>query len=1077
MTIIRNFVKFISYLFACSVTFLLASCGPALPPDVQQAYNLLPAKLDFNYDVKPILSDKCFACHGPDAKKRKADLRLDIAEEAYRALGKSGNYHAIVPGKSSKSVAVSRILSDDPEIVMPTPESHLSLTVKEKATLVKWIEEGAEYQPHWSFIKPEKKKSPKVDNEDWVKNPIDNYVLQKLEAKGITPAERATKETLIRRASFDLCGLPPTLAEIDRFIADKSPDAYEKMIDRYLASPAYGERMAVDWMDVARYTDSDGYLDDKHREVSPWRDWVIQALNKNMSYQQFVTWQLAGDLVKNKSKESVLATAFNRLHRRNSEAGIIYEEYRVDYVADRANTLGKAFLGLSVECARCHDHKYDPISQKDYYRMFGFFNSTNEIGTAVYGHDQTPGPSLLLTNSKNEKVIDFIKTKIADSEQKLNRMQKVVPVEKSAKEILADLEKGLNESTVAHYSFDKVTPVVDKKFSTLEVKNRKDPLEIKEPLIKTGRRGNALFINEFTTAALPNKIGWYEHTQPFSTSLSVFPDTLYKDVSIFVHAEDDRLGMKGYSLLLKNNKLHFIIAHSWPQNAIEVAAKNPLSIKKWSDVSITYDGSGRADGVNLYVNGLPIAVDVLGKEVYKSILFEPNIHTYGFRGLQLGVVGRIITFKNGGIDEFRVFDKELSPLEVLHLYSPKASTIGLAKNKSLASEHYALQRKINDPQYREVRLWRDSLTNVLDRIPEIMVMGDLPRPRKTFVLNRGVYDSPTDEVQPAALSAVLPYTDKYPKNRLGLTQWLFNKENPLTARVIVNRIWAMHFGQGLVKTPDDFGNQGALPTNPGLLNYLAVSFVESGWDMKQLHKQIMLSATYQQSSVIRPEFYEKDPENDWLARGPSFRLSAEMIRDNALAVSGLLVDKRGGKSVYPYQPDGIWDELSNKPWRYKYLQESGEGLYRRSLYTIWKRTSPPPTMMIFDATDRTFCTVKRRSTSTPLQALVLLNDPQMIEAARVLAEKIETQATRPDQQLKVAFRTLLGRQPNAKETKMMGDFYKKQKEKYTQRREDAIAYLDTGDSERNPNLNPAETAALAFVINGLMNTSEGYSRN
>ncbi len=796
-----------------------------------------------------------------------------------------------------------------------------------------------------------------------------------------------------------------------------------------------------------------------------------------MSYRQFVTWQLAGDLVKNKNKESVLATAFNRLHRKNSEAGIIYEEFRVEYVADRANTLGKAFLGLSVECARCHDHKYDPISQKDYYRMFGFFNSTNEIGTAVYGHDQTPGPSLLLTDKKNDSVIDFIKNKIADTEQKLNRIQKVAPVEKDAREVLADLTKGLQQSTVAHYTFDKLMPVDDKKSRTPEAKNRTKPLEIKEPVTKPGRRGNALFIGEFTAAALPDKVGWHEHSVPFSTSLSVFPDTLYKDVSVFVHAEDDRLGMKGYSLLLKNNKLSFVMAHSYPQNAIEVVAKRPLPIKKWSDVSITYDGSGRADGVRIYVNGLPIAVDVLGQEVYKSILFEPNIHTYGFHGLQLGVVGRIITFKNGGIDELRLFDKVLSPLEVLHLYSAKASTKGIAMKPALVGEHYALQNKISDPSYAELQAWRDSLTRVLDRIPEIMVMGDLPKPRKTFVLNRGVYDSPTDEVQPGALGAVLPFSDKYPKNRLGLTQWLFDEENPLTARVIVNRIWAMHFGQGIVKTPDDFGNQGALPTNPGVLDYLAVAFVESGWDMKYLHKQIMLSATYQQSSVIRPALYAQDPENDWLARGPAFRLSAEMIRDNALAVSGLLVDKEGGASVYPYQPPGLWDEISNKPWRYKYLQEPGEGLYRRSLYTVWKRTSPPPTMLIFDATDRTFCTVKRRSTSTPLQALVLLNDPQYVEAARVLAEKIKVQVPQTNRQLTTAFRTLLGRKPDAEEQKMMGDFYKNQKEKYAQRKQDAIAYLDTGESERDKNLDPAETAALAFVINGLMNTSEGYSRN
>lgn len=1069
--------RFFSLFLTFSIYLVLVSCGPDLPPDVQQAYDLLPGELDYNYDVKPILSDKCFACHGPDANKRKADLRLDVEEEAYRARGKKGNSYAIVPGNAGKSTAIKRILSSEPEEVMPTPASHLTLTVKEKATLIRWIEEGADYQPHWSFRRPVKKRLPKVKEQEWINNPIDAYVLAALEKKNVQPAGKASWETLIRRVSFDLCGLPPSLAEVDRFLADQSPNAYEKMVNYYLASPAYGERMAMDWMDVARYADSDGYLDDKHREVSAWRDWVIRAFNTNMSYRQFVTWQLAGDLVKNKTKESVLATAFNRMHRRNSEAGIIYEEYRVDYVADRANTLGKAFLGLSVECARCHDHKYDPISQKEYYQLFGFFNSTHEIGTAVYGPDQTPGPSLLLTDTKSDSLISHIKNRIRKSEQSLDRLPGVVPVKQERGAILSDLKIGLEASTLAHYTFNEITPIKDKIYKTSEMVSPANDLHIREPRIKPGRRGNALFLNEFTTAALPNKLGWFEHTVPFSVSLSVFPDTLYKDVSVFVHAEDDRLGMKGYSLLLKDNRLRFVMAHSWPQNAIDVQARNPLPIKKWSDIAITYDGSGRADGLKLFVNGLPIAVEVLGKEVYKSILYTPNIHTYGFRGLQLGVVGRIVTFKNGGIDELRLFNKELSPLEILHLYSPKASASMIHKKPALVTNHYALQRRISDPHYQEVKTWRDSLTKVLDAIPEIMVLGDLPEPRKTYVLNRGMYDSPTEEVQPAALNAVLPFTDKYPKNRLGLTGWLFDKENPLTARVIVNRIWAMHFGTGLVKTPDDFGNQGALPTHPELLDYLAAWFVESGWDIKKLHKHILLSATFQQSSVIRPEIYEKDPENDWLARGPSFRLSAEMIRDNALAVSGLLVKKQGGPSVYPYQPAGLWDEISNKPWRYKYMQEPGEGLYRRSLYTFWKRTSPPPTMMIFDAPDRTFCTVKRRPTSTPLQALVLLNDPQIIEAAGVLAEKIKTRENVPDRQLVMAFRTLLGRQPDTVEKQMMETYYQSQKAKYEQRKSDAIAYLDIGEADRDERLDPAETAALAFVINGLMNTSEGYSRN
>lgn len=1070
-------MKSIRYLIISLSTLLFSSCGYDMPEEVKLAYDQLPDEIDFNFDVKPILSDKCFACHGPDAKKREGKFRLDLEEEALQALGKAKNYHAIVPGNAAKSVVVTRILSADPEEVMPTPDSHLTLTVAEKATLIKWIEQGAKYEKHWSFIKPQKKELPDVENEKWAKNPIDYYVLEKLESKKIEPTAQATKETLIRRVSFDLCGLPPTLSEIDQFIADTSPNAYEKMIDRYLASQAYGERMAADWLDVSRYTDSDGYLDDKHRDFSPWRDWVIKAFNQNMSYKQFVTWQLAGDLVKNRTTESVLATAFNRLHRKNSEAGIVFEEFRTEYVADRTLTLGKAFMGLTVECARCHDHKYDPISQKDYFRLFGFFNSTNELGSAVYGPDQTPGPALLLTTPKKDSLITFLKAKISKSEAALHQIATKPNPPSGAEGVMKQLRTDLQQSLIAHYAFDQIKFVKDKTYQSPEANNKAKPLTIKEPRIQKGKKGNALFLNEFSTVVLPEKLGWYEHTVPFSTSLSIFPDTLYHDVNVFSHAEEIRLGLKGYSLFLENNKLKFIMAHSWPQNAIHVTTKQPVAIKKWTDVTITYDGSGRADGVHIYTNGVAAEVDVIGARVYKSILYKPDIHTYGFAGFQLGVKGLIITFKNGGLDDLKLFSKELSALEALQLFDENKCQEALFKNHPMVAQHLALQRTIKDPLFAATKQWRDSLNRVLDNTPEIMVMGDSPKPRKTFVLNRGVYDAPTDEVLPTALESVLPFNKSLPRNRLGLTQWLFDDNNPLTARVIVNRIWAMHFGKGIVKTPDDFGNQGGLPSHPALLDYLAVSLVESSWDIKKLHKEILLSATYQQSSVINPALYEIDPTNDLLARGPSFRLTAEMLRDNALTVSGLLVNKLGGNSVYPYQPAGLWDEISNKPWRYPYLQEPGEGLYRRSIYTVWKRTSPPPSMMIFDAPDRSFCTVGRRSTSTPLQALVLLNDPQMIEAARVMAEKINKKENRTVVRLTTAFRTLLGRLPDEKEKIMLTSFYQQQKDKYAKRQADAIAYLETGELPRDTSLDPAETAALAFVINGLMNTTEGYARN
>ena len=1070
-------MKSVTYFLIGLFMLLFSSCGYDMPEDVKLAYEKLPEEIDFNFDVKPILSDKCFACHGPDSKKREKKVRLDIEEEAFQALGKDKSYHAIVRGNVAKSVAVTRILSEDPETVMPTPNSHLKLTATEKAIIIKWIEQGAKYEKHWSFIKPEKRELPEIKNKNWAKTPIDYYVLEKLEAKKIEPAAQATKETLIRRVSFDLRGLPPTLSEIDQYLADKAPNAYEKMIDRFLASKSYGERMAADWLDVSRYTDSDGYLDDKHRDFSPWRDWVIKAFNQNMSYRQFVTWQLAGDLVKHRTTESVLATAFNRLHRKNSEAGIIYEEFRTEYVADRTLTLGKAFMGLAVECARCHDHKYDPISQKDYFRLFGFFNSTYELGSAVYGPDQTPGPSLLLTTPKKDSIITFIKSKISKSEEQLNQIALKYNTIEGTEAVKKYLNTEMQHSLIAHYSFDQIKYKKEKEYLSPEANNKTKPLTIKEPKIQKGRKGSALFLNEFTTVVLPEKLGWYEHTVPFSTSLSIFPDTLYPEVNIFSHAEDIRLGLKGYSLFLENNKLKFIMAHSWPQNAIHVTTKKPVAIKKWTEVTITYDGSGRADGVHIYTNGVPAEVEVIGERVYKSILYRKDIHTYGFAGLQLGVKGQIITFKNGGLDELKLYNKELSALEALHLFDEKMSHDAISRNQSLVAKHFALQRKMKAPLFIVTKQWRDSLNKVLDDTPEIMVMGDLPKPRKTFVLNRGMYDAPTDEVLPTALESVLPFDKSLPRNRLGLTHWLFDANNPLTARVIVNRIWAMHFGQGIVKTPDDFGSQGGLPSHPELLDYLAISFVESGWNIKKLHKAILLSATYQQSSVIRPSIYEIDPTNDLLARGPSFRLSAEMLRDNALAVSGLLVDKLGGNSVYPYQPAGLWDEISNKPWRYPYLQEPGEGLYRRSIYTVWKRTSPPPSMMIFDAPDRSFCTVGRRSTSTPLQALVLLNDPQMIEAARVMAEKINKKESRPIVRLTTAFRTLLGRLPDEKEKKMLTTFYQQQKTKYAKRKADAIAYLDTGELPRDTSLDPAETAALAFVISGLMNTSEGYSRN
>ncbi len=1064
-------------------SFLISACGWSPPKELETAYQDLPEKIDFNYHVKPILSDKCFACHGPDMANQKAGLRLDIEANAYAAL-ESSEKHAIVPGKPGKSEIISRIFSDDPEIKMPPPEFKVEISQKEIAVLTKWVEQGAEYKPHWSFIKPKKEELPSIVSKDWAKNEIDKFTAAKLEFNKLSPSEKASKENLIRRLSFDLIGLPPTLRQISDFVNDTSQDAYEKVVDRLLSSPAYGERMAVEWMDVARYADSDGYLDDKHRDFSPYRDWVINSFNINMPYDQFTTWQLAGDLIEKPTQESILATAFNRLHKKNSEAGIVYEEYRVEYVADRALSVGKAFLGLSVECARCHDHKYDPISQKDHYELFAFFNSTNEIGTAIYGPGQVPGPSLLLTNKEQDKVLEYIDATIDASKKKLvsirtEKPEDVAQLASSTQKLENALQKGLKKGLVANLDFDRMISKDEKVYHTATNAGNTSPTLVREPKIAKGLHGEAVFLNDYTTVTLPKKVGWFDQSDPFTVSLAVHPETIYEEASLFTHCEETRQGLKGYSMHLENNQLKFIVARTWPSNAIQVKTKNPIPEKEWSTITVSYDGLAKAEGVNIYVDGKKVSVSIEIDNLYKSILFKKNAHNYAFDGFTLGIRDKFMLFKDGGLDNLKIYERELSALEVLYDQSPKKA-IELATSSTkqdLVSDFYHTSI---DPRTEATRKklqgFRQERLAELEPIKEIMVLGDLPEPRPTYVLDRGMYDAPTEEVQPGIPEAVMPWKEDLPRNRLGLTKWLFDTENPLTSRVFVNRLWQMHFGRGLVETSDDFGNQGSLPSHPELLDWLAIEFMESGWDIKKMHKLMVMSATYQQSSEVKPELLEMDSDNALLARGPSTRMTAEMVRDNALAISGLLATKIGGPSTYPYQPDGLWDEISNKSWRYRYKQEPGEGLYRRSLYTIWKRASAPPSMQIFDVGDRSVCTVKRRQTSTPLQALVLLNDPQFIEASYILAENIIAAAgDNSEKQLKQAFQLSTGRFPKDKELTVLKKFLADELARFTEKKEDAIAYLGMGETKIKHTSDPIKVASLATVINGIMNTSEGYT--
>ncbi|MEL6250692.1 MAG: DUF1553 domain-containing protein [Bacteroidota bacterium] len=1042
------------------------ACGPTLPDKVAEAYDQLPEKIDYNFHVRPILSEHCFSCHGPDEKKREAGLRLDIAEEAFERVEASGLY-AIQPKSLSESELVYRILEEDTEQLMPPPEAKIPLTETQKAVLIKWIEEGAEYKKHWAFVKPEDK-----EHSFGEKHPIDFFVERKWEEKSLSPNPKASRENLIRRASFDLRGLPPSLEEMDQFLADTSSAAYPKLVQKYLDSPDYGERMAAYWMDLARYADSDGYLDDKHRDFSPWRDWVIQAFNRNMPYDSFVSLQLAGDLMPDADLDQILPTAFNRLHKKNSEAGIELEEFRVEYVADKTNTFGKAFLGLTLECARCHTHKYDPISQADYYSIFAFFNQTDEIGHAVYGPDITPGPALLLADKDAESQISYLKKKIREGEKSLEKALSSSAIEKQAIST-ADLNRSLTSKLQAYYPFDKVNTKGKQSLSP-EKYGKQKPARLNEAQMKTGIKGQALFNTDYSSAFLGEKVGWFERTDPFSIDFWVYPNEVYEEASIFLHCEDWRLGYKGYSLHLENNQLKFLMAHAFPSNSLQLTSKIPIPAQRWSHISLTYDGSSRAKGVNVYVDGKELEMLVEVDNLYKGILYEANIHTYGFGGFQLGKRDGVLPMDGGGIDELRIYEGELTPLEIAYLHDPD-----LINNANETERKEWKLRQLSEIKIQQARLQKDrvELNKIQNSISEIMVMKDLPEYRKTFVLNRGVYDDHAEEVFPQTPTSVLPYIEEFPQNRLGLTQWLFHPDNPLTARVIVNRVWEMHFGKGLVKTQEDFGNQGALPSHPELLDYLALWFQENGWDLKALHAFILSSETYQLSSEIEKEALEQDPENTYLARGARLRLSAEMIRDNALAVSGLLVKKLGGPSVYPYQPEGLWDEISNKHWRYPYLQKPGEGLYRRSLYTIWKRTAPPPSMLIFDANDRSNCTVQRKQTSTPLQALALLNDPQYLEAARVIAEKLMQEEELLNERIQAGFRLLTGRQASDNEMLLLKELYQKERKYFEQNMEAAAAYLSVGEYKSESEMDKISCAALAVVIHGIMNTEEAYTRS
>lgn len=1150
------------------VVFRVAICGEQSPVNPSWQYNR---------DVRPILSNHCFACHGPDDKARQANLRLDQRDRALATL-ESGKV-AIIPGKPEQSELLKRIASHDPDTVMPPPSTNKTLTVAEQAVLKRWIEQGAEYQPHWAFVVPSRPGLPSVKNSSWGRNGIDRFVLARLEAEGLNPAPPAEPATLLRRVSLDLTGLPPSLDELQQFlmhVQERSLDeAYESAVDKLLSSDAAAERLAMQWLDLARYADTNGYNNDEDRTMWPWRDWVIDAFRENMPFDRFLTEQLAGDLLPNPTIEQLIATGFNRNHVITTEGGIIPEEYRVEYVADRVHTTASVFLGLSLQCARCHDHKYDPLSQRDYYRFFAFFNNVPDK-TVGYNSGAPAEPYLKVLPKRVRDELSRVRTERAQLTMRLNARSNAITAETLVawergltKGDLAKLPNGLmlhvpfdaKDGNEVRYSDRELAPArmpksPERKMSLAEPSREQDqkssrlrqkptevtknsssvPLkalalsesligvqfqepvcgsELTDDFVAVSSTSSELRSNDVKTsdAKLHGTAQWiatelgsafdfdgktnievgtvatFDRTTPFTFAGWINPNghgamCLYSKM-------DDAAAFRGYDCNVENGKLAVHLVHAWPNNAIKVQTQAAMTVNKWHHIAVTFDGSSKAAGLKLFVDGQAVAVEIINDSLKDTLQTD--------KPFRIGQRFASIPFK-GSVADFRVYDVAMSAADVTALSVGKSTASGLAailnipaSERSVAEVEAVKRHYLNsiDEDYRRLKADDDKLA---DRIRELeaksvttMVMQELSQPRDTFVLRRGQYDAPTDKVTaglPASLSAAATESTA---SRLDLARWLTSEQNPLTARVTVNRYWQMLFGTGIVETVEDFGSQGTWPTHPELLDWLATEFKSpqapthrpneaknDAWNVRSIIKQIVLSATYRQSSRVTPELLERDPKNTLLARGPRVRLAAESIRDQALFVSGLLSRKVGGPSVMPYQPDGLWQDVSVER-RAVYRQSTGEDLYRRGMYSFWKRTCPPPTMISFDAPDRETCVMRRARTNTPLQALVLLNDPTYIEAARHLAARVLASTAQTDaDRLSVLMHLCMSRRATTDDAAVLIPILIRSRKHFEQHSEAMKTLLAIGASP-SPTATP-DLAAWTSLASVVLNLDESITK-
>jgi len=1071
----------------------------------------LGSAISFNDQIRPILADRCFACHGPDSAARKAGLRLDREEFAKAVLAKSGNV-PIVDGHVGKSEIFKRITSDDPDEVMPPPDAKSELTAKEIRLIKDWITEGAKWERHWAFMSPQKRPFPGVNDKAWVINEIDYFILSKLEILGLNPSAPTGKEQLLRRASFDLTGLPPSIADLDNFIKDDSDKAFENAVVRLLDSPGFGERMALEWLDVARYGDTDGLFEDHPRSIYPWRDWVISAFNANLPYNDFITWQVSGDLIPDATDEQKLATGFLRNNPTSNEGGIIDEDYRIKYLVDRVNTTATAFLGLTMECAQCHDHKFDPISQREYYQFSGFFNS-------LVGRGNTKGataPTIKILSSVHREQIAELSDQIKgiesslketppelthDFEKWLIELEKPIPWKDSKK--VSDTREG--SITKKDQEKVQVSEFVGRYLRIALPKAQEGFITISEVEIYSagkniGRAGKASQSSDYSASAKASK--------------AIDGDASGSFVSCSCTKEQEGAWWE------------IDLGFEMPIDHVVIFNRNDCCPERLDNVSVSLLDSSRKQVIQRKIGDAPFRSVLTFNQ--DSVLPESDKRDYELIVLPgpgpLAAVSLSDT-RPGSIESIRIervslsgqahelkivgeskgkFSKE-NPL-IIGLEKPenftdkdrlKVSLVGDDVRVSITDSFSAVERK-KVPEGRDKRLahfrksWsgfkeqrsalataKKSKSDLEGKAKVSMVAADESKPRPTHVLIRGEYDKRGERVEPAAPSSIMTFSPDLPKDRSGLARWITDPENPLAARAAVNRYWQMIFGNGIVKTSEDLGTQGRRPTHQSLLDYLAIDFIESGWDVKRLIRKIVTSATYRQSSKLTRDIVEMDPENELLSHAPRRRLGAEFIRDHALSVSGLLVNKIGGPGVNPYQPSVLFGRNAIGASNVSFTQSKGESLYRRSLYTYWKRQIPAANMRILGADGRNSCRTRRERTNTPLQALVLLNDPQFVEAARVFAERtIREGGKSAEKRIAFAFRLATSRKVTGKELRILLAEYRDRLVEFQSNKESAKAYL-SGEGERSvpADIESAELAATAAVMSLILNLDESISKS